>query len=377
MSFKNLYVNNLPDGLTNPDLVALFKPFNASTATVMLDAKTGQSKGYGFVGFQSEEEGRAALQALHGKDCTFNGETFMLHATPSKHRGREAPKSIPAIFVRNVPLVVPTEAILLHFKKFGSVVNLTSRQDPKIEGMAQLYVEYDHVDQAQNAIDNVHGITLFPDVSPTPSMAKFASATVARQYGHAPPPGSKNKNRKRRSPTEEPPVATSARSGGGTPPVGLSPDEASTSLLSWESDSGASVGACSQPTLAPASKSSNHGSRPAAEDKRKVVKPIPASADNKAPSHQGSSYSSRTGRSSSASSHGSGSTRSDEWDNSEPTPSQSPLAIPKIPSVYRHEPYRNPNGYVLVCEEATNSSPTTPTPGRVARKPSPKSPQAV
>ena len=182
MSFKNLYVAHIPISLTNPELHSLFKPFGAISASVMLDASTGRSKGYGFVGFSSDDEGRAALQHLHEKHVTVRDERFAMHITPSKHKGREAPKSIPAIFVRNIPNSTTEAEHRSHFSKFGTVVNLSCRDDPKVENMSQLYVEFQTVPEAQAAIDGCHGIVVFPERSSVAAMAKFASATVARQH---------------------------------------------------------------------------------------------------------------------------------------------------------------------------------------------------
>jgi RNA recognition motif-containing protein len=64
----HIYVGNLPEALTDDDLRAMFTEFGrVSAATVGRDKKTGQSQRYGFVDMPVKSEGRAAIEALRGK----------------------------------------------------------------------------------------------------------------------------------------------------------------------------------------------------------------------------------------------------------------------------------------------------------------------
>ncbi len=64
-----LYVGNLSYGSTEGDLRTLFGTYGTVTsAAVIMDRETGRSKGFGFVEFGSDEEGKAAIAALDGKD---------------------------------------------------------------------------------------------------------------------------------------------------------------------------------------------------------------------------------------------------------------------------------------------------------------------
>lgn len=64
-----LYVGNLSFRTTDDDLRNAFEQFGeVSSASVVMDRETGRSRGFGFVEMANEEEGRAAIEALHGKD---------------------------------------------------------------------------------------------------------------------------------------------------------------------------------------------------------------------------------------------------------------------------------------------------------------------
>lgn len=65
----NIYVGNLPWGITEDDLRTAFGAFGeVSSVNVIKDKFSGQSKGFGFVEMPSKAEGQAAIDSLNGKD---------------------------------------------------------------------------------------------------------------------------------------------------------------------------------------------------------------------------------------------------------------------------------------------------------------------
>ncbi|KAI9245858.1 hypothetical protein BDA99DRAFT_447621 [Phascolomyces articulosus] len=68
VDYMNLYIKNLDPVVTNNDLFNMFRKFGRIiSARVMSNPQTGQSKGYGFVSYDKEEEASAALQEMNGK----------------------------------------------------------------------------------------------------------------------------------------------------------------------------------------------------------------------------------------------------------------------------------------------------------------------
>ncbi len=65
----NIYVGNLSYSVTSDDLRKAFEAFGeVSTANVVTDKFTNQSKGFGFVEMSNKAEGEAAIKALDGAD---------------------------------------------------------------------------------------------------------------------------------------------------------------------------------------------------------------------------------------------------------------------------------------------------------------------
>jgi cold-inducible RNA-binding protein len=67
---KKLYIGNLGPKADKASLEALFAIFGKVTnAYIVTDRKTGESKGFGFVEMSTDDEAKAAIAALDGKDC--------------------------------------------------------------------------------------------------------------------------------------------------------------------------------------------------------------------------------------------------------------------------------------------------------------------
>ncbi len=66
-----LYVGGLAYSVTEQELEALFAEHGAVTSTAVIkDRDSGQSKGFGFVEMANDEEAKAAMAALNGKDVS-------------------------------------------------------------------------------------------------------------------------------------------------------------------------------------------------------------------------------------------------------------------------------------------------------------------
>lgn len=84
-----LYVGNLSKQVTDAQLDELAipygKPLSASVAT---ERTSGESKGFGFIEYSSDDEARAAMTALDGRDV--NGQTLKVSEAKSRKEAARA-----------------------------------------------------------------------------------------------------------------------------------------------------------------------------------------------------------------------------------------------------------------------------------------------
>ena len=66
---KKLYVGNLPRSYSSSDLETLFSEHGTvSTAEVISDRETGQSRGFGFVQMEGQQATEKAMEVLDGSE---------------------------------------------------------------------------------------------------------------------------------------------------------------------------------------------------------------------------------------------------------------------------------------------------------------------
>jgi cold-inducible RNA-binding protein len=64
-----IYVGNLSYSTSSEDLRAAFEEFGSvDSAEVVMDRNTNRSRGFGFAEMSNDEEAKAAITALNGKD---------------------------------------------------------------------------------------------------------------------------------------------------------------------------------------------------------------------------------------------------------------------------------------------------------------------
>jgi cold-inducible RNA-binding protein len=69
----NIYVGNLTPDTTEDELREAFAPYGEVTAVkIIRDGATGESRGFGFVDMQSEEQAQAAINEMNGKEIKGN-----------------------------------------------------------------------------------------------------------------------------------------------------------------------------------------------------------------------------------------------------------------------------------------------------------------
>lgn len=78
-----LYVGNLSSSTTQEKLKTLVIPFGTpATTEIVIDKATGQSRGFAFIDFPNDDEARAAVAALDGKE--FDGKVLKVNESRQK-----------------------------------------------------------------------------------------------------------------------------------------------------------------------------------------------------------------------------------------------------------------------------------------------------
>lgn len=84
-----LYVGNLSKQVTDAQLSDLATPYGKLvSANVATERSSGESKGFGFVEFANDDEARAAITGLDGRDV--NGQALKVNEARPRKEGAPA-----------------------------------------------------------------------------------------------------------------------------------------------------------------------------------------------------------------------------------------------------------------------------------------------
>jgi len=118
----------------------------------------GNSKGFGFVHYETEEAANEAINKTNGK--LLNGKKVYVGSfVPRKDRlalEQENPKWT-NIFVKNVPKSISEEKFLELFSAFGNVTSAVLMKDEQGNSKGFGFVNYNQHEEAQAAIDQMNG----------------------------------------------------------------------------------------------------------------------------------------------------------------------------------------------------------------------------
>jgi len=152
---KNLLVNYLPPEMNSRMLEELFSSYGTIVhCKVVVDQPSGFSKGYGFVKFQTETEGKAARQAVHRlrigkKTLKVSYSRRTVNGANTKHRTN--------LYISNLDPKMDSDDLERHFRVCGYVVQCKVLKNTNGVSKQIAFVRFDNSDSAQRAIDRFNG----------------------------------------------------------------------------------------------------------------------------------------------------------------------------------------------------------------------------
>ncbi|KAL2816133.1 hypothetical protein BJX63DRAFT_148034 [Aspergillus granulosus] len=177
---RELFVRSLPASATTESLAEHFsQSYVIKHAVVVIDPKTKQSKGYGFVTFADVEDAQAALEEFNGS--TYEGKKIKVEYAQPRQRvvdeagGKSVPSAAalerkkqreeqqkgdgqpPKLIVRNLPWSIKEpEDLAVHFRSFGKVKYVTlPKKGTQLAGFG--FVVLRGKKNAEKALEAVNG----------------------------------------------------------------------------------------------------------------------------------------------------------------------------------------------------------------------------
>lgn len=152
----NIFIKNLDKTIDNKILYDTFASFGNILSCKISYDENGNSKGFGFVHYESNESADEAIKAVNGK--LLNGKkAFVGLFVPKKDRSREFEPKWTNIYVKNVPKSLNETTFHEMFSKFGKVTSAVLQKDEASLSKGFGFINYENHEEAQAAIDEMNG----------------------------------------------------------------------------------------------------------------------------------------------------------------------------------------------------------------------------
>lgn len=155
----NVFIKNLDSAIDNKALHDTFAAFGNILSCKVAQDEFGNSKGYGFVHYETAEAANNAIKHVNGMLLN-DKKVFVGHHIAKKDRQskfEEMKANFTNVYVKNIDPEVSEEEFRKLFEKFGEITSSTLSRDPetgKSRGFG--FVNFSTHDSAQAAVDELN-----------------------------------------------------------------------------------------------------------------------------------------------------------------------------------------------------------------------------
>jgi len=156
----NIFIKNLDRSIDNKIMYDTFSTFGNILSCKVANDEEGNSKGYGFVHFESEEAANNAIAKVNG--MLLNGKkVFVGRFVPRKEREKqmgEKAKRFTNVYVKNFGEDIDDdEKLKEYFSKFGHVVSAKIMNDDGGKHKGFGFVSFEEPEMAEMAVESMNG----------------------------------------------------------------------------------------------------------------------------------------------------------------------------------------------------------------------------
>jgi polyadenylate-binding protein len=160
----NVFIKNLDKAIDNKAMYDTFSAFGNILSCKVATDETGNSKGYGFVHFETEEAANLSIERVNGMLLN-EKKVFVGRFIPRKEREKELgekAKLYTNVYVKNFGDELNDETLFEMFKPFGDITShRVMIKDGKSRGFG--FVAFDNADSAEDAVKALNGKKLGDD----------------------------------------------------------------------------------------------------------------------------------------------------------------------------------------------------------------------
>src|SRR5277367_1699148 len=155
----NVFIKNLDVAIDNKALHDTFAAFGNILSCKVAQDEAGNSKGYGFVHYETDEAASQAIKHVNGMLLN-EKKVFVGHHIPKKDRQskfEEMKANFTNIYVKNIPTEVTDEEFRDLFEKYGDVTSASLARDEAGKSRGFGFVNFINHEHAATAVEELNG----------------------------------------------------------------------------------------------------------------------------------------------------------------------------------------------------------------------------
>lgn len=154
----NVFIKNLDAAIDNKALHDTFAAFGNILSCKVAQDEFGNSKGYGFVHYETAEAANNAIKHVNGMLLN-DKKVFVGHHISKKDRQskfEEMKANFTNVYIKNIDQEVTDEEFRKMFEKFGEITSATLSRDQEGKSRGFGFVNFSTHDSAQAAVDEMN-----------------------------------------------------------------------------------------------------------------------------------------------------------------------------------------------------------------------------
>lgn len=157
---NSVFIHGINKSITGkqlkPILENLFGP--VKSVKIALDSKTGISRQYAFIDFESNESSQKAI-SFNGKEIEIDGNKSLLTIQPRKEKSKTLSVPSKNLYVSNLSNdLINDEEIFKIFSKFGNILKIDIPiYKENGENRGYFFIKFENLNDSKNVIENLNG----------------------------------------------------------------------------------------------------------------------------------------------------------------------------------------------------------------------------
>jgi polyadenylate-binding protein len=154
----NIFIKNLDKSIDNKILYDTFSSFGNILSCKISTDEAGNSKGFGFVHYETGEAAEQAINLCNGK--LLNGKKIFVGLFVAKKERQASLDAAPKwtnIFVKNLPKTIDDAKFNETFSKYGKITSAALMKDENGASKGFGFIIYEKHEEAKAAIDDLNG----------------------------------------------------------------------------------------------------------------------------------------------------------------------------------------------------------------------------